>query len=196
MPIPLWFILSFSLGAIPTAYLIGKAFKNLDIRKQGSGNVGTTNAFRVLGKKWGALVLVVDFGKGFLPVWIFIQQPGNLMKTELPLWIGLVAILGHIFTPFLGFKGGKGIATGGGVLCAVFPMIFLITLFTWLLVFSLTHIVAISSLTAVFVMVVAGVFLKSSTNNILLFSFIFLLVTWAHRSNLKRLLKGQEKKSF
>lgn len=196
MDIPLWLLVSFFSGAIPTAYVVGKVFKNLDIRKEGSGNVGTTNAFRVLGKKWGILVLVVDFGKGFLPVWLFIQQPGNSVSVEMPLWIGVAAILGHIFTPFLKFKGGKGIATGAGVLCAAFPMVFLTTLLAWLLVFSLTHIVSLSSLIAVFIMFIMSLFLKTGTKNTLIFFFIFLLVVWAHRSNLKRLLRGEEKKSF
>ena len=123
----LFWAIAFLAGSTPTAYLAGRSFKRIDIRQYGSGNVGATNAFRVLGKKIGAFVFIIDFLKGSLPVFFLpLLLPANhLDPKEAGLWIGTGAIAGHVFTPFLGFKGGKGIATGAGVLCGAFPFLFL-----------------------------------------------------------------------
>src|SRR3989338_8540646 len=143
-------VLAFFLGSIPTAYLAGRIFKGIDIRQHGSGNVGATNALRVMGKKIGALVFFIDFIKGFLPVFLLSKFTTGLTPDprEAGLWLGVAAISGHVFTPFLGFKGGKGIATGAGVLLGVFPLLFFCVLFVWISVFVTTRIVSISSLTS------------------------------------------------
>src|SRR3989338_2661219 len=111
------FVTSFFCGSIPFA-LIASKMKGVDIRLHGSGNVGATNAWRVLGKKIGVIVFLADFLKGFLPVFIFDNTAVAHSSKLLILMIGASAILGHVFSPFLGFKGGKGVATGAGVLAS------------------------------------------------------------------------------
>lgn len=187
-------LFAFLLGSFPTAYWAGRRFKNIDIRQHGSGNVGATNAFRVLGKKVGALVFFCDFLKGALPTFFYIlassQQPPY---APLILGVGLCAILGHIFTPFLNFKGGKGIATGAGVIFASFPLLFVAFLLVWAVTFLIWRIVSVSSLAALFSVVVLSVFLQLGRISISLFFILFLLVAWSHRENLKRLRRGEEK---
>jgi len=183
------------IGSFPTAYLISRLFKKIDIRQHGSGNVGATNVFRVLGKKYGLLVFTIDFLKGaaavFL-VFLIIRDPAA--NKSMGLWIGLGAILGHVFTPFLGFKGGKGVATGAGVLCAVYPTLFVFTLLTWLLVFVLTKIVSISSIIAVFSISIFSYLMKLERESTAFFVLAALFFIWTHRSNLLRIMKKEENK--
>ncbi len=189
------FFISFLVGSLPTAYWAGKLLKDVDIRGYGSGNVGTTNAIRVLGKKTGVTVFLIDFAKGFLPVLclpVFFSGGGRLSADEFRLWIGLAAILGHIFTPFLGFKGGKGVATGAGVLCAGFPALFLLTVAVWGVVFCIWRVVSASSVLAVASMVGFSMLLHESRTAVLAFSGVAVLIIWEHRTNLIRLMKGQE----
>ncbi|PIU40121.1 MAG: acyl-phosphate glycerol 3-phosphate acyltransferase [Candidatus Omnitrophica bacterium CG07_land_8_20_14_0_80_50_8] len=192
----IFWLLAFLSGALPTAYLAGHFFKGTDIRLHGSGNVGATNAFRVLGKRIGALVFLIDFLKSwwpviFLPCWL---PPNSLSAREAGLWIGTGAIAGHVFTPFLGFKGGKGIAAGAGVLCGAFPLLFLVVLTTWLLVFSFTRIVSISSLAALAGLVIASFLLGLKASVIAFFCLVAFFIVWTHRSNIARLIQGKEKK--
>ena len=196
IPFFLSMTLAFFIGSIPTAFLAGKIFRGIDIRLHGSGNSGATNAYRVLGGRIGALVFVIDFLKGFLTS-IFLRHfvPWvNFDAKEAGLILGLAAILGHVFTPFLGFKGGKGIATGAGVLCGMFPLLFLVVFGTWILVFSLTRIVSLSSLLSMSVLVTASLITRTKLITILVFLTAFLLTIWTHRSNISRLLKGTENK--
>lgn len=186
----LYFAGAFLAGAIPTAWLFGKFLKQTDIRRHGSGNVGATNAFRVLGKKAGIAVFVIDFLKGAVPVYLARHSAGP--AADLFLWIGFAAILGHVFTPFLGFKGGKGFATGSGVLCAGVPMLFLWTLPVWVAVFFISRIVSIASLSALLAMVVISFFLRLPASDSLCLIVIFCLITWTHRSNIARLRQGSE----
>lgn len=189
MDIFLVLFLSFLAGAFPTAYLAGQWFCKVDIRRHGSGNVGATNAFRVLGKKIGAVVFLIDFLKGFLPVFLAPATP-----EALPIACGVSAILGHIFTPFLGFRGGKGVATGAGVLAALSPILFLIGLATWAASFGFTRIVAISSILAGSVVAISSFFLSSSHWQKGFYTAVFLLLVWTHRSNLIRLAQNKENK--
>ncbi|HTL70167.1 MAG TPA: glycerol-3-phosphate 1-O-acyltransferase PlsY [Candidatus Eisenbacteria bacterium] len=187
-----WFPVAFLAGSFPTAYLVGKHVFHSDIRTQGSGNVGATNAFRVFGKGAGAAVFAADFLKGFLPVIAYARfvsaDPADT------LWIGLAAVLGHVFTPFLRFKGGKGIATGSGALAAALPLLFALTLPVWVVVFAFTRIVSISSLAAL-----AGLFFYTFLFHLpprasMAMLVILSLAVWTHRSNIARLRSGTEKK--
>lgn len=187
-----YFVLAYFLGSIPTAYLVGR-LKGVDIRKQGSGNVGATNAFRVLGKGPGIAVFAVDFFKGAIPVWLFkFSQTGHLAPSSTLLLVGLAALLGHVFTPFLGFKGGKGVATGAGLLTAGFPALFGISLLVWLTVFFSTRIVSISSLCAAVALAVSGFVLGYQLRTCWMFTGIAAFIFWTHRANIGRLLKGEE----
>lgn len=195
-------VISYFIGSIPTAYIFGRWLKGMDIRKFGSGNVGATNALRVLGKGPGITVLVLDILKGFIAVFFL----GNLIATKvtilsqetLRLLLGLSCIFGHNWTIFLQFKGGKGVATTFGVLLALatqtgsLKIVLGLALLTWLIVFLITRIVSLASvLTAIFLPIYTIIF-KQSTSLILASVILSLFIILRHRSNLQRILQGKE----
>jgi acyl phosphate:glycerol-3-phosphate acyltransferase len=184
---------AFWIGAFPTAYLWGRFVEKTDIRRHGSGNVGATNALRVFGKKAGAMVFAADFLKGLLPVRLYALWSGDAERADL-LLIALAAILGHVFTPFLGFKGGKGVATGGGALLGAIPKLFAVAFPAWLVVFAATRIVSVSSLAAVLALVAAALLFDYPPQAVGLLAAIGVFLVWTHRDNLKRLARGEEKK--
>lgn len=191
--------ISYFLGAIPSGYLIGK-LKGIDIRKQGSGNIGATNAFRILGAKAASVVLLADAFKGFLscllaPI-IATEWTGVPISDDtaslLMIIAGLGAILGHSFTFWLKFKGGKGIATSAGVFLTITPLALGICLLVFSITIFLSRYVSLSS-------ILAAICLPFSVyliyHNLLISSItvvIALLVIYRHRSNIKRLLNGTE----
>lgn len=185
-------IAAFFCGSLPTAFIVAKKIKGIDIRHHGSGNVGATNAFRVLGKGPGSFVFAVDFLKGFLPVWFFSNSSANAFSCA-PLLVGVFAILGHIFTPFLGFRGGKGVATGSGVLAGSHPVLFALSFLSWVLIFICTKIVSISSILAVIVLSVSAWVMAPGEASTFLLSALSAFVLWTHRANISRLLRGEEK---
>ncbi len=180
----------FACGSLPTAYLVGRV-RGTDIRKHGSGNVGATNAFRVFGKSVGLFVFAVDFAKGAVPVLVFLRSGGD---PNLAAWIGLAAILGHVFTPFLGFKGGKGVATGAGVLTITQPLLFAGGMGVWVGCFLVTRIVSISSLASLAAVNVLAYTMPIGNHSRAALFCILVLVAWTHRDNLARLRAGTEKK--
>lgn len=186
----LFFALFFLIGSLPTAFLVGKITQGKDLRKFGSGNIGATNAFRVLGKKAGFFVFIVDFLKGFLPIFI---TRSFFLGHENFLWVAAAPILGHIFTPFLGFKGGKGIATGAGVLLAFHADLFIFTITLWIVVFIALRIVSLASLAALIPLPFLAWYRGNSSKEIVFYSLLCSLYLWTHRSNLGRILSGQEK---
>src|SRR4030042_1755327 len=195
-------ILSYLIGSIPTAFLLGKLLKGIDIRNFGSGNVGATNALRVLGRGPAILVLILDILKGFIAVFVL----GNLVASRTTLFegeaqriiLGISSICGHNWTIFLKFKGGKGIATTLGVLLGLsfriagLKYLIILTVLTWLLVFIITKIVSLSSVAAAISLPVNSIFFQESSAlkalSILLCCFVIL----RHKANLKRLLHGKE----
>ena len=201
-----WFFIfipgAYLLGSIPTSVWLGKALKGVDLREHGSGNAGATNAFRVLGKPIGSVVLVLDMLKGFLAVNLALLQhelvPGSEAWMILKIGLGLLAVVGHIFPVFAGFRGGKGVATITGVALAIHPLAALAAMGIYLLVFLLTRISAMGSLTAVltYPIWINWVF-KSEYLTIRIFSLVVvLLVLITHRSNILRLVRGEEKSLF
>lgn len=185
---------AFLLGSLPTGYLVARA-KGIDIRKHGSGNIGATNVFRTLGKTAGSFVFLVDALKGFAAVWLGTRCGGG---SE---WAGIVAaiasIAGHNYTPWLGFKGGKGIATSAGALVALMPTAVLTIAIVWFAVFLATRYVSLASICAAAALPVAVGVLWSAGygGSAPLFGFSVLiaaLAIWRHRSNIKRLLGGTE----
>ena len=180
---------AFLLGAIPFGYLAGK-LKGIDLRAHGSGNIGATNALRVLGWKIGLPVLLLDVLKGYLPV--LLAQRLALS----PWWVvgaGLLAILGHTYSPFLGFRGGKGVATSLGVLIGLSPLIAVITLAAFILVIAITRYVSLGSLIgavteAICFLALPGLPLSYRLLGLLAAFFVIL----RHRPNIKRLLDGTE----
>lgn len=181
---------AYLLGSIPTGYWLGRYWKGIDIRTMGSGNLGATNVFRVLGKTPGFLTLVIDMAKGFLPVFLaHTYFPGNYL---LAMGAAIASIAGHATSPFVGFHGGKGVATSGGAYLALMPIPSVISLTTFAITFAITRIVSMSSLVATFAMCVAAVFYSPSH---LLTGMTFVIAAflfWSHRSNLKRLREGKE----
>jgi glycerol-3-phosphate acyltransferase PlsY len=143
---------AYLLGSIPTAVWAGKAFHGIDVRDHGSGNAGATNVIRVLGWKTGVPVLLVDMVKGslaaLLPVFFHLAPQGSAFLINLQIMTGLTAIIGHMYPVFAGFRGGKGVATAGGVILAIHPAASLVCMGIFALVFIITGIVSVSSMTA------------------------------------------------
>ena len=179
-------------GATPSAYWIGRAFHGKDLRTLGSCNLGATNAFRVLGWQAALRVVVVDIFKGFAPVWWF---PG--LDDQTAVWwtvaYGAAAIVGHVFSFWVRFRGGKGVATSAGVLAAVAPVAALAGFVAWVVALLVTRTVSVASIVAALTVGVAGLFIPGiGVSGRVFFGFIALFVVWAHRSNIKRLLAGEE----
>lgn len=197
---------SYLIGSIPTAYIFGRLLKGIDIRKFGSGNVGATNAFRVLGKGWGIAVLVLDIAKGILAV-VFL---GNILASKnvfvsnelLLIIIGLSCVLGHNWTIFLSFKGGKGIATSLGVLLGLsikiagLKLIVLLLILTWLLVFLITRTVSLSSVFSGIALPVYMIIFKQHAILVYLSLLLCLFVILRHKANLKRAIQHKEPRLF
>ncbi|MBK8086565.1 MAG: glycerol-3-phosphate 1-O-acyltransferase PlsY [Chitinophagaceae bacterium] len=193
-------IAAYLIGSIPTAYWIGKAFFNIDIREHGSKNMGASNTFRVLGPVWGIIVLIIDLGKGMAAVQLaLLVHSTDWLGTEKSFWqllFGLVAVAGHVFPVFAGFRGGKGVATLFGLVLAIQPWIALISIGAFLIVVFLTRYISLGSIIAVIVFM-ACVWFAYKESNVYMrwFSIIAAaLVIFMHRSNLLRLLKGSENK--
>src|SRR5882757_3697047 len=145
-------IIAYLIGSIPTALIISKEFFGIDIRDYGSGNMGATNTFRVLGSKYGTMVMAMDIAKGIAAVSLFnfisYYHHNGLERTNFMIGLGLAAVIGHIFPVFAGFKGGKGVATLFGMLLAVQPVIAISCVGVFLLVLFLTRYVSLSSILA------------------------------------------------
>lgn len=198
MNIFLGLLCSYLLGSIPTAYIFGKTLKGIDIRQHGSGNVGATNAFRILGKTAGTLVLVLDILKGALAIVVV----GNLFgfdKVLLRVLLGVMVVVGHNWTIFLQFKGGKGIATSLGVLIGLaiqfesLRIVLAVTLLAWLIPFLISGYVSLSSMIAAVVLPIVMLMTRQSLE-LLGLGFVFgVFILVRHIPNIKRLLAGQER---
>ncbi len=200
---------SYLLGSIPFGYLAGR-WKGIDLRACGSHNIGATNAGRVLGKKWGLIVFACDFLKGFLPVYLMRRYLGDSVSEftyEQMIWLlgtMLAVVLGHTFTCFLHFKGGKGVATCAGALFALSLFIGATALATWLVLMLVFHYVSLASIAAAVAMVVAAwyEFCRGESlgdSGYLAFGvlcLLALLVIVKHRTNIARLIAGTEAKSW
>ena len=188
-------LLAYLLGSIPTSVWLGRALKGMDLRKHGSGNAGTTNAFRVLGKPIGIIVLIVDMGKGLVAVSLSHLQSemdtGSEWLMILRIGLGVLAVIGHIFPVFAGFKGGKGVATMAGVGLALHPIVALSAMGVYLLIFLISRVSALGSLAAVISYPIWMIFVfQTDHRSLQIFSiFVPILVIITHRSNISRLLK-------
>lgn len=188
-------LVAYLLGSIPTGFLVAKA-RGVDIRTVGSGNIGATNAFRVLGKGFGIFVLLMDALKG----WVAVQIGAALVGTLLPgvpleylrITAGIAAILGHNFTCWLHFKGGKGIATSAGVLIALVPAALMIILAIFIALFLLTRYVSVGSIAAAFTLPFATWFTQHDLGLTIVMACIGGLAILKHRKNIQRLMNGTE----
>lgn len=196
-----FFILAYLLGSIPTAVWLGRLFFKTDVRQYGSGNAGATNTLRVLGKKAGVMVFIIDILKGILAVWL-----PFLILTEIPkddnlplkMALGVCAMIGHILPLFAKFKGGKGVATFFGIMFMAIPQVGLICTAFFVLVFRKTHYVSLGSILAA----IAFAALAMMWHQHQYYSYYFwvalapLIISYTHRSNINRLLHGNESKIY
>ncbi len=188
------------MGSIPSAVWIGQLMYGIDVREYGSGNAGATNTFRVLGKKAGWPVLIIDILKGLLAVklvWLSGKYlPGTQQYINFELTLSIAALLGHIFPIFAGFRGGKGIATLLGILIAVHPGAALVCAGIFAITLLLTHYVSLSSMMAAFTFPVSIMFIYHETvPSLNIFSmFVCILVFITHQKNIERLIRGEESK--
>lgn len=186
-------LLSYLLGAVPTSYWVGQGVYGVDLRTHGSGNLGATNTFRVLGWKAALPVVLFDVFKGWLPVWLF---PTLLAAPDLgwTLAFGSAAIVGHVFSVWVRFRGGKGVATSAGVFLALAPWAVLVGVVAFFGTAFATRYVSLGSIAAALVLP-AAVALTPHVGGVALVWFTIGLscfVIWAHRSNLRRLMRGEE----
>ncbi|MBM3846373.1 MAG: glycerol-3-phosphate 1-O-acyltransferase PlsY [Verrucomicrobia bacterium] len=201
LPFILCAVIGYFVGSLPTGFLVAKA-KGIDIRTVGSGNIGATNAMRILGKGPGIFVLVVDAAKGFLacagiPVLLGIlgllpKDMSGLHQEWLTIVAGFTSILGHNFTCWLGFKGGKGIATSAGVLGAMVPVALGIAFVCFAIVLAVTRYVSLGSLVAAVVLPFAAWLTGSTASMIGISCAMSLLAFIKHRANIRRLIAGTE----
>ena len=195
-------LVSYLLGSIPTSIIASKLLKGIDIREHGSGNAGATNVFRVMGWKIGLAVLIIDMAKGYIPTVIFYKlgiKGVDWSIINLQILAGLSAIFGHIWSVFAGFKGGKGVGTGAGMLIGLTPFAVLVGIVIFAIVVAITRFVSLGSILAS-VSVPITVFLQNQAEGmfptrLFIFSlFVPALIIYTHRKNIQRLLKGQESK--
>ena len=190
-------LIGYLLGSLPTGYLAGR-LRGIDIRQTGSGNIGATNVFRVLGKPAGIIVLIIDGLKGYVAcAWVpdLIQNSLSTHVAEpdaLRITAGLAAILGHNFTCWLRFRGGKGIATSAGVLAALVPGALIIITCIWIIVFALTRYVSLASICGSFALPFATWITRQNLALTIVTSAMAALAIYKHRSNIQRLMQGTE----
>lgn len=188
------FIASFLIGGIPTGFLVVRLMRKRDIREQGSGNIGFSNVYRSEGLLPGALVLVVDVGKAFAATYLIALLFPN--HSLFRLLIGITVILGNVFTPFLKFKGGKGVASALGVSLALNPFASLCALVSFIVAVKLSRYMSVGSLVAVSVYLLASslfyIYTEYDIYTLIFATLIFIVIVIRHISNIKRLIHGQE----
>jgi len=194
-------VLAYLMGSFSSAVWIGKWFYNTDVRTHGSGNAGATNTIRVLGTKAGIIVMIIDIVKAWGAVTMAHVFAGDRLSTnqfiDYQIILGALAVLGHVFPVFTGFKGGKGVASLVGVIIALYsPYIFLLVLGWFATVFIITRYVSLASITAsiLFTILAIFVFHEQNTFLIVLAALIAVFIPLTHHKNIKRLLKGEESK--
>ena len=188
---PVFYVLTaFFLGSLPFGHWLALA-RGIDLRNQGSGNTGATNVGRVLGKKWGIFVFVLDLGKGWVAV-ALAKSVGNLPETW-SVTVGVFAVLGHVFSPWLGFRGGKGVATSAGILIGLAPWVALGVALIWFLTFQMSRTVSVASLCAATAFPLFVFWLMPEQKVFQWISIGMTVLVWfRHRDNLKRLFQGKE----
>lgn len=193
-------LLSYLIGSIPSAVWIGKKFHNTDVREHGSGNAGATNTFRVLGKRTGSIVLILDIFKGFIVTLLSNYfQPGSFdQEVQYKLLFGICAVLGHIFPIYVGFRGGKGIATLLGLVIGLHPLMALICLLIFITTLLFSHYVSLSSMLATISFPITAIWgpVEHSVWLIAFGAAASIMVILTHRANIQRLINGNENETY
>ena len=199
----IWIVAAYLVGGIPFGFLIGK-LRGVDVRTVGSKNIGATNVFRTVGKKWGLLAFALDVAKGLVPTLLAKQAvaSGAVDASWLPLTVGVVCVLGHMLTPYMKFRGGKGVATAFGMLIALVPALIGVAFAVFSLTFACSHFISLGSCGAAAFLAVAVWFPMLGTRGAadlpqcVLVTLVALFVIYKHRSNLVRLAHGTESKIY
>lgn len=188
----LWLLASYLIGAIPTSYLAGRLFRGIDLREHGSKNLGATNVYRTLGWRYAVPVGLVDIAKGAVPVLLFAPRVSDSQLFALA--CGIAAILGHVFSVFVRFRGGKGVATAAGVMLGLTPLAIGVAALAWLAVVALTGYVSLGSIAGAAVFPVAVYLLERPDRPEILWldALVAAAIIWLHRANIRRLLNGTE----
>ncbi len=181
-------ILAYLIGAIPFALVVGKGLKHVDVREHGSGNLGTTNTMRVLGFRMGVLVLIGDLGKGYLSAYLGYLLGGMTWGMV----AGIVAVLGHVYPVYAHFKGGKGIATGGGAFLFIMPWVFLIGITVFGIVLLSSRYVSLASLSAALTVGVTATVMGYKGFILFITWIVVAFVYYTHRANMGRLIRREE----
>jgi acyl phosphate:glycerol-3-phosphate acyltransferase len=183
-------VCGYLIGSIPFGLLIGRLFYGIDVRDHGSGNIGTTNTYRILGRGAGALVLVCDTLKGFAPAFV----ASLLLSPWLTVLVAVTPVVGHMRSIFLGFRGGKGVATASGIILALMWPIFFIVYALWLTIIVVTRYVSIASIAAAATFATLTFVFDEPTAYRVAAVAVSAIVIWAHRGNVRRLLRGTERR--
>jgi acyl phosphate:glycerol-3-phosphate acyltransferase len=200
--IALTILVAYLIGSIPTAVWIGRGYYGIDVREHGSGNAGATNTFRVLGKKAGSLVMLIDVLKGYVAtsLALVLAHNGFIGSDQQPVFmliLGITAVIGHIFPVYVNFKGGKGVATLLGMVLALHLQAALICIAVFLIVFLIFRYVSLGSMIAALAFPISLLLPRFSPDNhiVTVFGFIlFILIVLTHKKNIKRLINGDESK--
>ena len=201
-------VAAYLVGSIPFGFLVGK-MRGVDVRTVGSRNIGATNVFRTVGRKWGLLAFACDFLKGFVPtllarLYVSGCDDASLMA-HLPLAVGVMCVVGHMFTCFMGFRGGKGIATGFGMLVALVPLLVLAAFALFIVVVRVFHYISLGSIcAAAFLLATVWIPCEALSNpqgyhnlpQCIMIAFVAVFAIWKHRSNISRLMSGTENRFY
>ncbi len=193
-------VVAYLIGSFPTAILVSKRFFGVDIRDYGSGNAGATNTYRVLGSKWGTVVMIIDMLKGVVATSLYILLPYYMTnewdRTNLMIGLGLASVVGHIYPVWAGFRGGKGVATLFGMILAIQPIVAVCCVGVFLLVLYLTRFVSLSSIlsSVAFAVFILFIFNDDVTLYRIFSVAVALMVILTHQKNINRLLNGTESK--
>lgn len=191
MPHLLALLASYLLGAIPTSFLAGKLFRGIDLRQHGSGNLGATNLYRTLGARFAIPVGLFDMAKGAIPVMLI--APMASTSKYFAMLCGIMAVVGHVFSVFVRFRGGKGVATASGVMLGLTPWAVLVSLAVWLIVVRVSGYVSLGSMAGAIVLPIAAWLLQPLQRDIIWIQILVALaIIWLHRANIRRLLAGTE----
>ncbi|MFB1098666.1 glycerol-3-phosphate 1-O-acyltransferase PlsY [Terribacillus sp. JSM ZJ617] len=187
----LFILLAYVIGSIPSALIVGKVGYNIDVREHGSGNLGATNTFRILGKKAGIIVLIADILKGTIATILPVLFGFDLYL----LIIGLGAVIGHVYPIFARFKGGKAVATSAGIILGVNALLFAIIIASFVIVLLISKYVSLASMTASVVGVIVSLFIAQDVVLTIVLGLLAIFILYKHRQNIVRIIRREEPKA-